>query len=934
MRKWRLAIGCAVFAMPGAAWAGETPLYQSAPTWVAPLPLGAPDLAKVDDGAPAILILDSQRRVEKGRVWTYVDTAMRMATPELLAQAGTVSIPWSPDQGDLLVHRVEIVRGGERIDLVKGGQRFSVLRREEGLERRALNGLLTATLPVQGLQVGDVLRVTVTITAADPALAGQVQAITPMMTAPTPVGVARVRLLWPESEKIHWKVHGEGATPVEHAGGGYREVTLAMPLPKQPDMPDDAPARFRGSPMLEAGSFATWADVSRVFAPLYKTDGLIVSGDALDREVQAIKAATADPVGRAGQALHLVQDKVRYLLLGMAGGNYTPQSPARTWEMRYGDCKAKTLMLLAMLRHMGIEAEPVLVSSSGGDLLPARLPTPGAFDHVIVRATIGGETLWLDGTQSGTRLADLRDTPAFRYSLPLRTAGATLLPVPMRAPARPETEVTLDLDESVDQPTLFKANVVMRGPIAAQVAIVSGQAAPEQKREMVTRIVGAYLSDALLADYQLSYDAGKGEAMVTASGVASTSWSREDRRYRRIVDRAASSVSFEPNRARPAWKAIPVVTADPSSTVYRTRIRLPDGGRGFAIEGERDFTGTLGGVTVRRTAALADGLLSIEERVDTSGIEIAPTEIPAERSKLALAKARMPKLVAPADTARHWQLASRPAHQARLKAIDSAFGKAIEADPKQAEPYHWRAEYRAGVGNWAGATEDLGRAIAIEPTVQLHLRRAELRRELGQDKAALTDMEAALQLDPASQDAIIAAADLRSELGEGKAVLALLQEKIDLGGKERFGFIRAKADVQADMGDVAGAIATLDEAIKDKPGDPDLLNARCWIKATRNVALDTALKDCTKSIELSDNPQGALDSRAMVYYRLKRPEDALADLEVALDAAPEQAASLYLRALVLKGVAGRAGDGEADLAAARALEPRIERTYRRYGVTP
>ena len=34
-----------------------------------------------------------------------------------------------------------------------------------------------------------------------------------------------------------------------------------------------------------------------------------------------------------------------------------------------------------------------------------------ALDHVLVRATIGGETLWLDGTGSGARYEDLRDTP-------------------------------------------------------------------------------------------------------------------------------------------------------------------------------------------------------------------------------------------------------------------------------------------------------------------------------------------------------------------------------------------------------------------------------------------------------------------------------------------------------------------------------------------
>lgn len=159
------------------------------------------------------------------------------------------------------------------------------------------------------------------------------------------------------------------------------------------------------------------------------------------------------------------------MVMGMAGGNYTPQAPAKTWELRYGDCKAKTLMLLAMLRAMGIEAEPVLASSGGGDLLPERLPTPGAFDHVLVRATVGGETLWLDGTRAGTRLTDIRDTPALYHALPLTIAGSALIPVAMHANARPDLDVSLEMDESasVQLPSLFKAEIAVRGEMAAMI---------------------------------------------------------------------------------------------------------------------------------------------------------------------------------------------------------------------------------------------------------------------------------------------------------------------------------------------------------------------------------------------------------------------------------------------------------------------------------
>ena len=86
--------------------------------------------------------------------------------------------------------------------------------------------------------------------------------------------------------------------------------------------------------------------------------------------------------------------------------------------------------------------------------------------------------------------------------------------------------------------------------------------------------------------------------------------------------------------------------------------------------------------------------------------------------------------------------------------------------------------------------------------------------------------------------------------------------------------------------------------------------------------LDTALKDCTRSIELSESRVSALDSRAMVYYRMNRFDDALADLTAALDDAPELAASLYMRGIIPQ--TGRRPGGEggsrrrpADLAADR-----------------
>ena len=134
-------------------------------------------------------------------------------------------------------------------------------------------------------------------------------------------------------------------------------------------------------------------------------------------------------------------------------------------------------------------------------------------------------------------------------------------------------------------------------------------------------------------------------------------------------------------------------------------------------------------------------------------------------------------------------------------------------------------------------------------------------------------------------------------------------------------------------GDPKQAIEILDTAIAEKPGSPSLLNARCWVKGTRSVMLDTAIKDCTSAVELSEVSAAPLDSRAVVWFRLARYDDALRDLDAALAEAPGQAASLFMRGIVLARL-NRLDDSRKDLALARRLYPRIDEDYARYGLKP
>ncbi|GGB36716.1 hypothetical protein GCM10011380_27630 [Sphingomonas metalli] len=917
----------------GAAQASEAPLYKPTPDWVKPAPPFTP--AQLAPSAPLTVLYDMQQRLQDGEVWSYFDSATRMANADVVTRNGTLTLPWQPDHGDLVIHRVEIVRGGERIDLLAGGKRFNVLRREQQLEQLEVNGVLSATMAIEGLRIGDVLHVAFSTTNRDTALGGRMQALMPLPTAPARFGFLRARMIWPVAEPVQWKIYADGAKPVVTTANGYREVLIESPLPKLPDMPQDMPVRFAKPTLLEATSFADWPAVSRTMAPLYDTKGLIAPGSPLAAEVARIKAAESDPRKRAALALDLVQDKVRYLFNGMNGGNYLPQPPAETWSLRYGDCKAKTLLLLALLRGLDIEAEAVVAPAQAGDVIDGRLPIPGAFDHVIVRATIGGESVWLDGTMSGTRLADLDDVPTFRTVLPLRPAGAGLMPVPFRAPARPVGEVVMDVDQraGVTMPVLMKTTLRMRGPQAAMVGLVATQAAPEQQRDMVQQVMNELMSGARLTEQSVAYDAATGIATISASGLASSGWQWDRGRHRIALDGGMSELNFQPDRARPAWRSIPVQIGEPRRTRYHETLRLPQNGRGYTLAGDQTLAETMAARTINRRVALDGGTVTLDDEVVTVAPDVPADAVAATRARVALVKARKLEVVGPAVRQSHVADVAEARRNGTLQPLLAAYAKAIANDPEDRENYLNRARFLAGIYDYKGAIPDVTRAIEIEPTVDDYVWRASLYEIAGDAKRQRADLDEAIALDPGAAAAAIGLASYQAKHGERDAGLALMQERIDAGGKEVLTYQMAKADMLADLGERDGALAVLDELVVANPTDAQLLNARCWMKATLSVQLDTALKDCNRSIELTDTGVQALDSRAMVHYRLGQMDAALADLGAALETAPDLPASLYLRGIVLQKQ-GKSAEATAALATARTIAPLIDAQYARWGIKP
>lgn len=913
-----------------AAFANEEPRYAAPAAWVA-----VPDAPLPQVGASArdnLLIQSQEMRLTPGKRDTFFDYAIRVSSAEQLEQVGTIRLSWQPDRADIVIHRIAIIREGTAIDLTAAGQKLTVLRREQELERSSIDGTLTATLAVKDLRVGDVLRYSATFEEVEETLGGATEGTAMLKTLPDRVAAGNVRVIWPSDLPLQWRSHGQKLAPVASESGGWRELSVKLPVAEQAKMPADAPLRFRMAPELDMSSFADWQAVSRTAAKLYGTDGVIKDGGALAKRIDQIAQATTDPRRRTALALQMVQDDIRYLYTGLENGNFVPQKPEESWALRYGDCKAKTLLLLATLRRLGIEADAALVDTKSGDTLAARLPAFGAFDHIVVRAMVGGTDLWLDGTTSGAHIDDLGDVPPFAHALPVTAAGSPLIALPARAPARPliDMGVTVDQSAGISLPALVTVEMRFRGPMGAGIYAARDKIDDKRKRDMAARMSKEFVENVTPLDVDIEQDAASGIVIVRTRGIGDLAWDRSSGRARLEIDETLGDAEVKADRGRTAWRDLPLEIEASHLALNKSHI-LPGGAAAFTLDGDANFTGPIGIAQLTRSARFQDMTVAITDRVTSDGAELPAATLGQARDQLAKAKAKRLILSARPDHPAPWQEVVAARDRGLIAPLETAFAKGIALQPDEAQPLLDRAYFYRQIYAHQQAVDDFTAALALDRTADTLVYRGYSHDSLRNADAALDDMRAALELDPSNESARDGEIYLLQHAGNYAAALERAEDALANAGEDRADRLVTRGQILSESGDFAAGLADLDEANRLVPGNSDHLNGRCWLRATANKELDRALADCTRAIELSDNAASSLDSRGMVHFRTGRFADALADYDAALKLSPSLAGSLFMRSLTHAKL-GNADQAARDLAGAKLQWPGVVDEFARHGI--
>ena len=218
-----------------------------------------------------------------------------------------------------------------------------------------------------------------------------------ILTTNGPVAVSELRVTYPASRTLHVKNWRQDLNTSETTLGNQKVLVV-----KGTNLPQMLlEANMTVASLVEQNvwytDYQSWNDVALWGATLFTEPQS--DSPSVDAKASEISAANPTPAARLLATLAFVQSEVRYFGSEFGESSHRPAAPETVINQRFGDCKDKVMLLIALLHRMKIDAQPVLVSTNLHGHIEDLEPTPYAFNHVIARVELDGNVYFLDATR-------------------------------------------------------------------------------------------------------------------------------------------------------------------------------------------------------------------------------------------------------------------------------------------------------------------------------------------------------------------------------------------------------------------------------------------------------------------------------------------------------------------------------------------------------
>jgi hypothetical protein len=251
------------------------------------------------------------------------------------------------------------------------------------------------------------------------------------------VEISRLVVRAPAGYPLRYKQYGY-AKEVEEENGGkvytweLRDRPALRQEPFAPAWSKLEPAVLLASGEFEEGGYRgrlySWADMGKFVDQLYR--GRDQLPEEAKKKVQALIGGVTDDRQKIGILYSWLQQDTHYVGIELGIGGWQPFDAKDVYAKKYGDCKALSNYMVALLKEAGIRACNVLIRS--GDHAPA-MDTGfvcSQFNHAIVVAFAGSDSVWLECTNPYLPAGYLSAFTADRDALLLDDDGGHIVHTP------------------------------------------------------------------------------------------------------------------------------------------------------------------------------------------------------------------------------------------------------------------------------------------------------------------------------------------------------------------------------------------------------------------------------------------------------------------------------------------------------------------------
>ncbi|MCD6162711.1 MAG: hypothetical protein J7K40_09905 [candidate division Zixibacteria bacterium] len=205
-------------------------------------------------------------------------------------------------------------------------------------------------------------------------------------------------------------------------------------------------------------SFQSWGDVATFYNNL--SDGKMIPNNEITVLAQRLCKDAFNYTDSIKALFDFVRDNIRYVSVEIGRGEFRPLPAADVYRKRYGDCKDKSALLIALLSAVGIKANPALIAARDKPDVIISLPWPGYFNHVITAVDYQGDYLFLDATQLTCCYDHL--APSLRNRRALVCGTESFLDFTLTSPCDPGNQLDFTLVYKITPNGDFRCDVDLK----------------------------------------------------------------------------------------------------------------------------------------------------------------------------------------------------------------------------------------------------------------------------------------------------------------------------------------------------------------------------------------------------------------------------------------------------------------------------------------